>query len=254
MIVPTPGISFASSVPVGVREQRERLVAVVLEVVNSSSAARWYDGPTANVLLLRTWHELQGVLVAPRFSGKAGNLEMRLPDATDSSLVTAIRSAAGGQERERIISASNAAGQRWGSRVIIGWIEGGVPVIDGYLVQPATPANRLAAVGGTSGLQDRGAAAAAESDIGGAGVARANRPPVSFQITSFPVSASLDPAEKEAYTAGYVAGYDAQWPSTQSMTIELSDKGLSDAEKMFNQGFWDGAKKAQADAINQGLP
>jgi hypothetical protein len=98
------------------------------------------------VLLVKTMHVVRGVVIPPRHSG-ARNIDMVLPDRTSPGLLEAFEAHKRGERPlPSLLAASHPEGS-WGSKVIIGYVDGGalgtIPVIDGYLTHPATTLARM---------------------------------------------------------------------------------------------------------------
>lgn len=144
-MTPTPGSHVRRDPPV--TGSLVRRVGIVLEVFDrpTGNVPSWYDGPTCSVLLIDRMHAISGVIVPPRHSGPR-NVDMVLPDRTSAGMLAAYERAKRGEIPMPSVSVGNHPEGTWGSKVIVGYLNGRIPVIDGYLTHPATTTARMPVV------------------------------------------------------------------------------------------------------------
>jgi len=140
MRIRTPGFSTVSQRTHSVGATNGARIGIVLETHGpTNNQPRFYNGITADVLLLDDLHEIKDVLIPVLFGGASTSLSYTL-DATDSDYVSKLRT---GQPLPHPSTSSDAELRKWGAWVIVDVLSCGTPWICGYLPHPARPIEHL---------------------------------------------------------------------------------------------------------------
>jgi len=189
MSLPTPGIGFEDfHAPI---TGEAPMYGIVLDYgAPDPNSPRLYGGRLVNVLLTRTMHELQGVVLAGEH-GRTTGAPMSV-DLTDADLLAQVR-ATTGPVTEPLYS------PRWGSHVLVEFVDG-LPFVRTMFADPSAPTAVNPVVEPTASDPDVGAMAADKAEPAADVQVPDRAPPTPIVLVAH--------AENAEY---YIAEYQSKW-------------------------------------------
>jgi len=140
MRIGTPGFVRVNQAQMPVGSIRGAKIGIVLETHKpTSNQPRFYNGYTADVLLLDDMHEIRDVLIPVLFGGAVSMATYSI-DTTDSEYVNRLRK---GETLPHPSTSDSATMAKWGAWVLVDVLDCGLAWICGYLPHPARPIEHL---------------------------------------------------------------------------------------------------------------